>query len=29
LTQDEIVIEVEPDTVTVRTEPRQDEAEGD
>jgi HSP20 family protein len=28
LTQDEIVIEVEPDTVTVRTEPRQDEAEG-
>ena len=27
LTQDEIVIEVEPDTVTVRTEPRQDEAE--
>lgn len=26
LTQDEIVIEVEPDTVTVRTEPRQDEA---
>jgi HSP20 family protein len=27
LTQDEIVIEVEVDTVTVRTEPRQDEAE--
>ena len=27
LTQDEVVIEVEPDTVTVRTEPRQDEAE--
>ena len=27
LTQDEIVIEVEPDTITVRTEPQQAEAE--
>jgi HSP20 family protein len=27
LTRDEILIEVEPDTLTVRTEPRQDEAE--